>query len=364
MNILYYYSSQQIHTGSPRVLISLISGLDKTKYSPFFLSGERGDLFNELKKLNVSMIAGVNNTISKRSFIKNIGNIFVLIRALINHKIDLLHVNELGWNFEIVVAAWFCRIPVVFHIHNPSKFQKNNLNCKIGSRFLFVSKMLAKQCEAEAVVGQRTEILYNPVDIDYFAGGQSIRSKLNLSEDIYVVGTVAQICHRKGVDIFLETADKILEKCPNTKFLIVGPDAIGEEVYSANLREKVSNSSFSENIFFLGPRNDIPDILASLDVFFLPTRSEPFGLVFVEAIAAHVPVVATNVGGIPEIIPSDKYGIVRSINNNWSQSIVDLLKNKNKRDDMTDNAFNRVENRFSSDKFFESLDSIYCKYNK
>ena len=72
--------------------------------------------------------------------------------------------------------------------------------------------------------------------------------------------------------------------------------------------ERIRKGPLKESVVYLGSRADIPDILATFDVFFLPTRAEPFGMVVIEAMASGIPVVASHVGGIPEIITSQDIG--------------------------------------------------------
>lgn len=351
-----------MHTGSPRVLLKLIEGLDRDKYNPFFMAKDRGDLCCALINMKVEILSGVSGSVCKDSISRNILNIVNLARMLLRNKINLLHINELGWNSEVAFAAWLCRIPVVFHIHNKEEFTNRNINCRIGARFLFVSEALLRECKAKEVVGSKAKVVYNPIDIKYFSCGRSIRDELNIPEDLYVVGTIAQLCVRKGINTFLDTAEKVLKQMPNVMFLIVGPDAIGEEEYALSLRKFAYESPFHKNIIFLGPRDDIPNVLACLDVFFLPTRSEPFGLVFAEAMAARVPVVASDVGGILEIIPSSEYGVTKPLNQGmWHDDLICLLKNKEMRDRLAENAYLRVASKFSSLNFQKIISAEYSE---
>ena len=139
LNILFHYSSQQIHTGSPRVLIKLIEGLDRSQCKPYFLANKRGDLFEVLKINNVEILSGSTNSVSKSRIIKCLINIIRLVRIILRNNIDIIHVNELGWNSELVFAAWLCRKPIFFHIHNQELFSNNNFNCRLGSKYFFVS---------------------------------------------------------------------------------------------------------------------------------------------------------------------------------------------------------------------------------
>lgn len=364
MNILYYYSSQQIHTGSPKVLLRLIGGLDRKRHVPFYFEEKGGPLSDSIKQLSVNIIKSVNKQISKENIFENIKNIYSLIKILKQHSIDLLHVNELGWNYELVLAAWLSRIPIIFHIHNLETITRLNLNCLLGSGYLFVSQKLASQCDPTGKLNGKSHILYNPINIDEYKSGRSIRSDLGLPHNNIIIGTVAQISKRKGIDIILDVAEMVLLRSKNTKFVIVGPDAIGEESYANEMRRRVLEKGLSEQIIFLGPRDDVADILASIDIFFLPTRSEPFGMVFVEAMAAGVPVVASNVGGIPEIIPTDEFGVLLdSEYDGYLKVLLELIYNVDKREMISDKAFIRAKDTFSDNIFNLNVEALYTKIN-
>lgn len=311
-------------------------------------------------KKDVPILVSEHGMISKAGLVKNTFNLKKILQLLRRNKIDIVHINELGYNFELVVAAKILKIPVILHNHNPAVFSRKNINCLFGDKFIFVSNSLIKECKGSENIRNKAEVVYNPIDFEHFSGGKSIRATFGIEENQRVVGTIAQICHRKGIDIFIATAEKVAKSLPDTRFLIVGPEAIGEEAYAAEMREMVREKGLGDTVMFLGPRNDIPDILASLDLFFLPSRAEPFGLVLVEAIAAGVPVVASSVGGIPEIIANRKIGIAMSLDEGaFEEEIVGLLKDENQRRNYSRDAYQYAYEHFSKEKFIDGLNALY-----
>ena len=124
-----------------------------------------------------------------------------------------------------------------------------------------------------------------------------------------VIATVAQICERKGIDTVLEAARLLLMRHENLRFALAGPDGPGESAFAAEMRRQAAEDpALRGRVHFLGSRQDIPELLASADLFFLPTRHEPFGIVVVEAMAAGLPAVVSRLGGIPEIVVSPEIG--------------------------------------------------------
>jgi glycosyltransferase involved in cell wall biosynthesis len=103
-------------------------------------------------------------------------------------------------------------------------------------------------------------------------------------------------------------ARRLVPEAGELRFVIVGRARIGEEAFAARIMRAAEEPALQNRVRFLGRRADIPDLLASMDIFLLPTRDETFGIVLLEAMAAGLPVVASRVGGIPEIVSSDEVG--------------------------------------------------------
>src|ERR1019366_5845057 len=113
---------------------------------------------------------------------------------------------------------------------------------------------------------------------------------------------VAQMVQQKGIDILIETASILLRERSDLVFLVAGRTVPSEEEFGRRMRSAAEEPDLRGRIRFLGSRSDIPDFLASLDLFLLPTRAEAFGIAVIEAMAAGLPVIARKAGGIPEIL--------------------------------------------------------------
>ena len=119
LRVLYHYHSQQFDTGSPRVLATLIDSLDRRVYEPLFLANGDGPLIGELRRRNVAIVEQPTTVITYRHPIASLRALAAKRRLLRALKIDLVHVNDFGWNLDVVLAAALIGIPVVLHVHNP-----------------------------------------------------------------------------------------------------------------------------------------------------------------------------------------------------------------------------------------------------
>jgi glycosyltransferase involved in cell wall biosynthesis len=114
---------------------------------------------------------------------------------------------------------------------------------------------------------------------------------------------------------------------------------------------------------FLGPRQDIPELLKSIDLFVLPTRAEPFGIVIVEAMASGIPVVTTNTGGVPEIVTSEEIGRLVSdfTPAAFASTIAEVLSLPDHGRAMAGKAQESVRQRFDRSVIGQKLTSIYAE---
>ena len=325
--VLFRYSSHQIDTGSPKALLAIIDLLKDSHYEACYLATGKGPLIDQLLKRKIEISFGDVEELSIKSPVFMLKRIMYWRKRLRELDISLLHMNEFGWSQDVVISAWSLGIPVILHCHNPSAISPNNLNRFAAKKILTVSKNQLNAMENVSLIRDRCDVLHNTLDPNKFASGHSIRESLGISDKNIVIGTIAQICHRKGVDIFIETAKKLFRTNNNLHFLIIGPTGKGEEEFAQALYLSIKDNELKHNIHFLGSRSDIPNLLASMDIFFLPTRAEPFGMVVTEAMAAGLPVVASMVGGIPEIINSKEIGVlVKEINaESFSREIQTIL---------------------------------------
>ena len=308
IKIAYQYSSSRLDTGSPRALLQMVDSLDRTRFSPaFFIDGE-GALVDAMRARDVEIVPSAVSSVSWRNPVKMLNAVREKMRILAKMDARILHMNEPGWNSDVVLAARLAGIPIALHLHNPCNITHANLNFRAASKVFICSSAQGAAIGNFERIRDKCSVLHNAVDLDVFARGRPIRQAIGLLPGEIVIGTVAQIRHGKGIDIFLDAAEQLLATHNNLKFVIVGPRAENEIEYFECMMERMRSATLKDHVVYLGSRTDIPDLIASFDVFCLPTRGETFGIVVIEAMAVGVPVVASAVGGIPEIVTDQTIG--------------------------------------------------------
>jgi len=173
--------------------------------------------------------------------------------------------------------------------------------------------------------------------------------------DMPVIGTVGSINRQKGQRYLIEAMPVILSRYPKTSLTIAGS---GSE--EANLKALAAKLGLHKHVRFLGEVSDIERYFETLDVFVLPSIAETFGIVLLEAMQAGVPIVATKVGGVPDVIEDDKNGLLVKSRNSKSlaDAIIRVLSKPSLAAKLRANGFSRLE-EFDWKKIIERIENLY-----
>lgn len=193
---------------------------------------------------------------------------------------------------------------------------------------------------------------YKKVDVDV----RSKRDELKIGQDAILVGMIGRLEHVKGPEYFIEAAKLVIERFPKVNFLIVGEGALRNK-----LESRSKDLGISDKLIFTGWREDIPEILATLDILVLPSLNEAVGRILLEAGAFGIPVVATNIGGVPEIVRDNESGILIPPKDadRLAETIILLSEDKEKRQKMGKAAKNWVDDKFSAETMVDKISNLY-----
>lgn len=234
-----------------------------------------------------------------------------LARLLGTRRPDLLHANSLSMGRLSGPVVSEMAMPSLAHLRDILKLSaRATADLNRHTRLLAVSEATRRFHVASGLAAEKTHVLYNGVDLDTFRPRPTcgyLHGELGLPPEIDLVGTVGQICLRKGQDVLVQAAALLAEELPDVHYLIVGErwsDKAESRRFEAELHA-ASTGRLAGRLHFLGFRNDVDRILGELSVLVHPARQEPLGRVLLEAGAAGLAVVATGMGGTPEIFPPD-----------------------------------------------------------
>lgn len=221
-----------------------------------------------------------------------------------------------------------------------------------------VSELVRQHCiEVDDIDPDRVQTVYNGLDL----GDWDISEQSAAQRDKLLVTTIGNIRHVKGHDLFIRAAAAIAPRYPNVRFSIAG--GVLEPSYFEELQTLVRNLNLEDRFHFTGGITDLRGHLSAADIFVLPSRSEGFSNAIVEAMAASLPVVATNVGGNAEAVQNGVTGLIVPTEDSaaLAAAISQLLADPAKAKAMGMAGKQRVAERFTTDAMMMQTTTAYRK---
>jgi len=355
--------------GVERTLTSILPRLDKCQYKVYLCClFKRDKLADTMESLGIPIISFKMR--ARLDFDgKYIAGILRLACLMKKMQIDIVHTHLYRANLVGRIAAKLAGVPVIIaNEHNIDSWKKfpQRLNdrvlARITNKIIVVSNGVKDfLIEKGKIPENKIEVIYNGVDIEKFNIDVDIDKKkrtFGIKPKEKIVGIVSRIVSQKGHMVLLKSAEKILQIFPNTKFLIVGD---GEKKLLKELQEKALSLGIENRCLFTGLRQDIPEIMAIMDIFAFPSFREGLGNVLLEAMASGKPVVANYIHGVvDEVVANGETGFLVPPDNPalFTERIVRLLKSKSLREKMGQEAKKRVLN-FSIDRMVRETEVIY-----
>jgi len=294
--------------------------------------------------------------------------------AVIKEAPDIIHANSIRAGLVMSAATIRLDVPVVWHVHD--LLPRHVLSTAIRlfaaasrrNRIVAVSRAVANRFQGQLIRSfrGRVETIYNAVDIERFypdpRSRKEIRRALGI-EAAKVIGIVGQLTPRKGqlelIDAFAETSREF----PDTVLLIVGEPLFNRDAeYAKSVANAARSAGVADRILFLGQREDTPAVMRGLDLLVVNSRTEPFGLTVIEAMASGVPVLATAVDGIKEIVRHGENGwLVKSLDRGaLVKAMLTLLRDQSLRRQLGREGRREAIARFSTKRFLTEVEELYC----
>lgn len=329
MNILILNTTSDLYGGS-RILSIVASILKEGGHKPIVVLSEHGPLVVELERLGVEWRI-VRLGILRRKYMslsgiinraKVTGKAWSALNKLIDeHKIDTVYSNTTG----VFIGAFLAKrrkLKHIWHVHEiitkPKFFTviMGHLLGRYADLVVVVSDAVKKHW-LKHVSGAPIERIYNGINTSPFEIREGdLKQVLNIAPSELIVMMIGRVNHWKGHHYFLDIAEKLLSTRKDIHFVLAGDAFAGNEHLVEILESRISTIEHKDKIHYLGYRNDIPNLLASADLFILPsTEPDPFPTVILEAMASSKCVAATAHGGALEMIEEGRTGILIPFDN-------------------------------------------------
>ncbi|HUG18918.1 MAG TPA: glycosyltransferase family 4 protein [Planctomycetaceae bacterium] len=234
-----------------------------------------------------------------------------------SERIDLLHANSLSLSRYTGAFCSELMIPCSGHLRDIMKLSYTaQKHLFANTRLVAVSQATRNAYLSDLFDIERIRVIPNGIDLEKFAprpGTGALHRELGLLPSTRLIGTIGQICLRKGQDMLPRVAASLVKRDYDVHVCLVGERYSAKEE-SVQFDEQIDldfeRLGISGRLHRLGYRSDVPELLREFDVLFHPARQEPLGRVLLEAAASGCPVVATDVGGTPEIFTSGESALL------------------------------------------------------
>ncbi len=383
-NILIINQSAELY-GSDKALLELLENFP-VNYNPIVVLHEKGPLTEKLNNLNIEIIEtsvikvkrGILNMKFLLSLPFEVYSSFITIRnQLSGRKISLIHSNATSV-FIGAFYSFFFRIPHIWHVHEiieePKKIAKiyPSIVSFFSKKVIFNSKATENHfLTILPKIKKKGVLIYNGQKREFPYLGEleinKLRDKIcsSCNKNTVVIALVGRISRLKGQKLLLKAFKELFEKFNNVHLLYVGSTPKGQEFYLENLNHKITTLNLTQKVTIFPFTENIWSIYDSIDIVVVPsTEPESFGLVATEAMLSKKPVIASNIGGLKEIVVDNETGFLFNHKNvvDLQRKIELLVQDNELRKKMGEKGHIRVKEHFSSEKYVKKIEKLYDSF--
>ncbi|MBL7004920.1 MAG: glycosyltransferase family 4 protein [Gammaproteobacteria bacterium] len=250
--------------------------------------------------------------------------LYQIIKLIKKHKSDLIHCHKSGDLFYAVATHYFHQARIVFTEHMGGKRNKKDLYHRwiyrnVSRLFSISNEVKRRNINALPINPNKVFTLHLGLDLNFYqmklshSDKQNLKRQLSLPLNKTLIGLPGRLTPGKGHDVFIKAAAILLQTHAELAFVIIGgtkADEGADLAYIEKLKTVITENNLGSQFYFTGFQTNIPAIVESLDIACVPSDNEAFGLTVIEVMAMNTPLVASNAGGIPELLRHQQDGLL------------------------------------------------------
>jgi len=366
-------SGTTVPGGGPEHIYQLLKRLNQNEWEVVVCTYQDGSYWDKFNSLGVKTY---NLTLRKLS----LKTPFKLFSILHKEKPDLVHTHGKGPGLYGRIIGKLLNIPVVhtfhgFHYEDLSPLTKwihltaDIFLTLITDQHIFVSAGEKKKARIIRLLDEENSILiHNGVDHDYIRNLSVNRNAVLKSigcenwENNKILGTLSRLSPEKGVLNLISAFSKANKEIPDLRLLIVGGYPEEHEDYYLETKEFIEKENLTEHIRILGYREDAIDILKCMDFYISSSLSEGLPISMLEAFAARIPTIATEITGNKDILRNSIFGVLTEPDSpeSLSRGIIKMIQlTAKERNILVRNAYNRISDHFTIDEMASKTSLLY-----
>ncbi|MCA9365341.1 glycosyltransferase, partial [Candidatus Kaiserbacteria bacterium] len=370
---ILYLITKSNYGGAQKYVFDLATNLDKNQYEVVVALGGSGALKDKLIESNIRVIS-INSLQRDISIKKELLSFWEIYKIVKKEKPDVFHINSSKAGGIGGFIGRICFVPkIIFTAHawvfNETRPSWQKLILKflhwltviLSHQTITVSDALKKQMNWPFATRKMITI-HNGLSKIYFLNKNEARHELATLEpklkhyinDIWT-GSIGELHTTKRHDVMINAVANLVAEGHQIRHLIIGEGELKNE-----LDEIIKKLNLTENIFLMNHLDKASKYLKAFDIYTQPSRSEALGYTVIEATMAGLPIIASEVGGIPEIIENNKEGILVPKENSTAlyNALILLLKNKELANKYANTALNKSL-EFTLEKMISKTSSLY-----
>lgn len=288
---------------------------------------------------------------------------FAIKQICKTEQVDLIHVHSgKSHGIAVLAATLGNRTPLILSRRVDFPVRQNRLtqwkyNHPQIKKIICVSQAIEKIVRGSIKHSERCTTVHSGVDPSRFTSPIGyLRARFSIPDDNLLIGNSSALADHKDYYTFIDTAALVTAQYPKAVFIIIGDGPEKE-----NIRDYISQRNMENHVRMTGFLNNIEEVLPELDLFLMTSQTEGLGTSILDAFACQVPVVATNAGGIPEMVHHEITGLLAPIKNaeKLSQQVLRLILNPSLRSQFTEAAYQTLQQHFTFHQMATSTLTIY-----
>lgn len=364
--------------GTERQVMNLAGGLDRSRFEVQFGCLRRwGELLEEVEDGQIPVAEYRINTLYN---LRAMRERLRLASDLKRQRVQIVHTYNFYGNLFAIPAGWLAGVPaLVASIRgmdvdlSPQRRLAQRLVCRLADRIAVNAEAVRQHLIADGHDAEKITVIRNGIDLSKFhsrRGGGQLRQEFGLPPHSPLVAVCSRMIRLKGLEYFLDAAALLTQQMPDVRFLVVGDwylrvhdgPIVHDDAYRSELQQHAVRLGLDGRVIFTGFRADVPDLLSEVAVSVLPSvESEGLSNSILEAMAAGVPVVATNVGGNAEAVAHGETGLIVPPRDApaLARGIYRFLEDADLAARFGEAARRRVERHFSLTRMVRDTENLY-----
>lgn len=378
-SLLFVHASADLY-GSDITLLQIVSGLDRRRFDAIVVVPYDGPLVPRLEEAGAEVLVVTDLPVIRRQHLTPAGllrlagsllSVVGLARFIRRRSVALVHCNTLAVA-PVGIAARLAGRPQVWHVHEIIAGPRA-VASTLATLSSVLSTLVVANSRATEAHYRRTriasstpvEVILNGVDEDRMRGhsGAEVRSLVGAEADEVVFTLVGRINRWKGQPVFLDAAERLAAESEKARFVLAGDSFAGQEGLTEAVDRRIQSSDVLRGRAVRLPYvPDVGIVYAASDVVVVPsTEPEPFGLVAAEAMSAGLPVIASRIGALPEIVEEGRTGLLSEPGevDALLSAMKELAASPSLRAEMGRRGRERFERRFRVERYTREFNKLY-----